>query len=224
MLRITALILFVLTIVPAVAAQESKPTTPSATTVTVPTFANTTCPIMGKPSSTKLFADTPHGRIYICCKACVKKIDADPESAYKAAYPTAKKVGNKVCPVTGEPVDPKSTVTIQGYEIGLCCSECAKGVLDNAQVYLAKLTNPKVVDVDNATCPITGKPVANNAFVLIGDNLVHLSSPDCVETVTKDPKKALDKANEIKSAEKKAGGEKKPEPHHGGGGGSASGR
>jgi hypothetical protein len=192
-------------------AQESKPAA-SGLAVTVPTFQNVTCPIMGKPALAKHFVETPHGRIYMCCKACTKKINDDPEAAYKTAYPTAKKVGNKTCPMSGETLDAKAaTVTVQGYEIGLCCSDCSKGVLENSQIVLAKLTNPKIADVGNATCPITGKPVVNNAFVLIGDDLVHLASADAVEQVQKDPTKALAKAKELKAAEDKAGGGKKKE-------------
>src|SRR5262249_51199268 len=75
------------------AAQDPSP----APTVTVPTFENATCPIMGRPSSKALFADTAHGRIYVCCPPCIGKIGLDPERAYRAAFPTTKKAGNTVC-------------------------------------------------------------------------------------------------------------------------------
>ena len=59
------------------------PQEPPSTGITVPMFPNTTCPIMGKPASTKLFAETEKGRIYICCKSCVKDILADVDTAYR---------------------------------------------------------------------------------------------------------------------------------------------
>ena len=189
------------------AAQDSRP---GALEVKVPTFHNEKCPVMEKPVKTTMFVETPHGRIYMCCKACTKKIEADPEAMYKKAYPAAKAAGNKTCPVSGETLGEKPTmVSIQGYDIGLCCGDCAKGALDNSQIILAKLANPKIKDVGNTTSPVSGKPVQNNTFVMIGDDLVHLAAADEVAAVEKDPKAALDKA--------KAGkGEKKDGPEKGG--------
>ncbi len=40
-----------------------------------------------------------------------------------AAAPTAV---NKVCPMTGEPLDPAVTVTYRGKPVGFCCSECVE--------------------------------------------------------------------------------------------------
>ena len=192
------------------AAQDSRP---GALEVKVPTFHNEKCPVMEKPVKTTMFVETPHGRIYMCCKACTKKIEADPEAMYKKAYPTAKAAGNKTCPVSGETLDAKAaTVSVQGYDIGLCCAGCAKGVLENSQVILAKLANPKVKDVGNTTSPVSGKPVQNNTFVLIGDDMVHLAAADEVAAVQKDPKAALDKAKAGKAGDKKDGsGEERPE-------------
>ena len=55
----------------------------------------------------------------------------------------------------------------------------------NYQIVLTKALRPGVVDVGNHTDPVTGKPVADNAFVLIDNDLVHLSSPKVVEDVRK---------------------------------------
>ena len=63
------------------------PPPPAALEVTVPQFPNPTCPIMGKPISDKLWTDTDKGRIYICCKACIKKIVAAPDKAYQTLRP-----------------------------------------------------------------------------------------------------------------------------------------
>lgn len=192
-------------------AQASAPQDPE---VSVPPFNNVTCPIMGKPVSTPLFTDTEKGRIYVCCKKCYSKIHADVAKAHQTAYPVVKKAENATCPVTGDKIEKNSpTVTVQGYEIAICCEECIREVQTNTQVVLAKATDPKVVDIGNKTCPITEKPVAKNAFALIGKDLVRLSSPECVDEVKKSPKKALEKAKELKSKEgkenpKKDGGDR----------------
>jgi hypothetical protein len=217
MLRILPLVL----LVASAPAQDSPPVPQSrpaaaqpagagqAATVTVPAFPNKSCAIMGKPVSAKLFVDTEMGRIYMCCKACTKKILADVPKAHQTAYPVVKKAGNKVCPIMGGPIEKDSpTVVVQGYEVSVCCEDCIKEVQENAQVVLALVTDPKVVDVANKTCPVTEQPVAKNTFCLIGNQLVHLSSADCVEEAKKDPAKTLQRAQELRAREKKeeAGG------------------
>jgi hypothetical protein len=183
-----------------VGADEPAPAAPAdpATAVTVPVYANTTCPIMGKPASKALFAETDKGRIYVCCPPCIAKIKADPERAYATAFPTLKKAGNVVCPVTGERIGPGApTVILQGYEVSLCCPDCVAKAKAASQTTLVKALRPEVKDVGNATCPITGKPVVENAYCLVGTDLVRLSAPSCVDDVRRDPAKALAAAKAI---------------------------
>ncbi|MBK6939013.1 MAG: hypothetical protein IPH13_02250 [Planctomycetes bacterium] len=185
------------------APEKSKPSPRDPLEVAVPTFPNSSCPIMGKPSSMKLYADTEFGRIYICCKACIKKIARDPKTAYQAAYPTTKKANNATCPIMGDKnEDAKHTIVLQGYEVALCCEDCIAEARANPQVTLVKALDPKVKDLENSICPITGEEVAANAFCLIGDTLVRLSSPGCAESVKEDPEGTLEKAT--KAAAKKA--------------------
>lgn len=182
-----------------------------APAVDVPVFPNATCPIMGKRASTKLFVDTPKGRIYMCCVRCAAEIRKGPDRAHAAAYPRIQRAANTTCPVTGEAIPEKDapTVVLQGYEIPLCCKDCVEEARKESQITLVKATNGKVRDIGNRTCPVTGKEVAPNAFALVGDDLIRLSSPECVESVRKDPAAALKKAKEIaaKAAEGKGAGE-----------------
>jgi len=186
-----------------VAAQDPKPAPdgiPPAPVakdlaVSVPAFANTNCPIMGGPAKQGLFVDTDHGRIYMCCKGCTKKIQADPEAAWRKAYPKIAKLDNKICPVTGAPIGKGApTISLQGYEVSLGSKECIKEARENAQSVLFKALDPRVTVVGNRVCPVTGKAVGKNCVVLIGDHLVNLASPDAVEEVRKAPKQMFDKA------------------------------
>ena len=173
--------------------------------VSVPTYENKTCPIMGKPSSKALFTDTEFGRIYVCCPPCIKKIQADPTRAYQAAFPVTKKAGNKVDPVTGAAIGDKPVLlTLQGYEIALASEESVKPARANAQITITKALDPAVVDVGNHTDPITGKPVTDNAFVLIDKDLVHLSAPAVADDVRRDPEKARAAAKAIAAKEAEA--------------------
>lgn len=188
---------FLLAAAPLAAEPPAAAPAAPALTVTVPTYINTNCPIMAKPASKAMFAETSKGRIYVCCPPCIARILKDPERAYAAAYPTTKKAGNTVCPVTDKPLGADAvTVTLQGYEIGVCAT-CAEAARKNHQITLAKALDPKIVEVRNETCPVTRQPVATNAFCVIGNELVHLSSPKAVDEVKKDPAKALKTAKEI---------------------------
>ena len=176
--------------------------------VVVPAWPNPTCPVMGKPVSNRLYTDTQRGRIYICCKACVKDIQDDVEANYKAAYPTTKEAGNKTCPATGKPL-PKEPVTVllQGHSFQVCDQAAAKLAVDDAQATLAKLFDPKLVEVGNKTCPVNGEAVAANVLVVYDGRIVRLSSSKAVDEFKKEPKKLLAKALEIRArqdAEEKA--------------------
>lgn len=191
---------------------QEKPSVPVAqpTAASTPIYPNASCPIMGKPVSTKLFAETDRGRIYICCKGCVKDILADVPVAYRTAYPSDKKVANKVCPVTGGEITKDSpTVVLQGFEFFVRSKENVRAAQDNSQVVLAKLNDPKLVDLDNKTCPVTGEAVAKNTIVVIDGTIVRLSSAKLLEEIAKDSAKVLAKAKEIRAKEQKEEKEKK---------------
>jgi hypothetical protein len=192
----------------ALPAQQPRAPAPA---VTVPIWPNSTCAIMGKKVSTRLFVDIEYGRMYVCCKSCNKKIQRDPHGTYKTAYPVTKPAGNQTCPISGKPIgDSKQTVLLQGHEIALCSADCVAKAQADAQVTLAKVNTPDVVDVANRACPITGAAVVPNAYVLIDRHLVRLSSPDCVAKVEQDPRAALAKAQDRTREPKPAEPEAKP--------------
>lgn len=189
---------------PALHTQDAPKDAPSAPVerVRVPAFANTTCPIMGKPASTRLYVDTELGRIYVCCKTCNADVLADPAHAHKTAYPAVKKLANTRCPIDGAAVDEKSpTVVLQGFELRVHTAACAAEARADAQRWLALVNDPKLVDVGNATCPITGDAVARNVVAVVDGALVRFASPKAIEEARKDPAKTLAKARELRAAE-----------------------
>jgi hypothetical protein len=179
--------------------QASVPAAPSAQlAATVPAYANRTCPIMGKEVSARLWTDTELGRIWVCCKSCIRDIHEDFETAYRTAYPETVEIQNERCPVTGAELDERSPrLELQGFRFGVRDQEAAAKARASSQIVLAKLRDPKLVDVGNDLCPIDGKPVAPNAFVVIDGRIVRLSSPKNVEAAQKDPARTLAKALEI---------------------------
>lgn len=185
-----------------VLAPAQDPDAAGKSRVEVPTFANATCPIMGKKVSMPLFVDTELGRFYVCCKPCYKKVLADVRTAHQTAYPVVEKLQNTVCPVSGAPVGADAVeVTLQGHRFSVCCEGCLADARRHSQITLLKLKRPALTDVGNATCPVTGTPVAPNAFVMIGGALVHLATPKAASEVAKDPAALLAKAQAIAKAQ-----------------------
>jgi hypothetical protein len=169
----------------------------AALEVVVPTFPNATCPIMGKKVSQPLFIDTELGRFWVCCKPCFKKILVDVPAAHKTAYPNVQAAKNTTCPVTGKPIaEGAPEITLQGHRFTVHDEAAAAIARQNSQVTLVKLLKKGVRDVGNATCPLTGDPVAANAFVVIGDAIVHLAAGKGLADV-KDAGAVLAKAEEL---------------------------
>ena len=48
-------------------------------------------------------------------------------------------VGNKLCPVSGDPVSGKNFVTYHGKRYGLCCPMCEGPFLKNPKKYIAQM-------------------------------------------------------------------------------------
>lgn len=187
-------------------AQEVPPPSPEVPElrVEVPTFQNPTCPIMGKKVSMPLFVDTELGRFYVCCKPCYRKVLRDLPAAHKTAYPVVEAHANTVCPVSGEPIGEDAVeVTLQGHRFKVCCAGCVADARTHSQVTLVRLTRPTTVDTGNTTCPVSGKAVSANAFVLVGDALVHLATAALAEDVAKAPAAMLAKAQQIAAAQPK---------------------
>lgn len=191
-------------LLPGAQGQQPAPSVPQTPAVSSPLYPNASCPIMGKPISTKLLAETENGRIYVCCKGCIKDILADVPTAYRTAYPSDKKVANKICPVTGGEIAVDSpTVVLQGFEFFVRNKDDVRLARENSQIVLAKLNDPKLADLANQTCPVSGEVVARNAFVVIEGTIVRLSSAKLFEEIAMDPAKVLSKAKEIRAKEDK---------------------
>ena len=185
------------------AGAQAEPAAPAAKApvVEVPAFPNATCPIMGKKASIPLFVDTELGRFHVCCKPCFKKVLADVPKAHQTAYPVVEERKNTTCPVSGRPIgDKAAAVTLQGYRFAVCCAECVPKAQQHSQATLVKLTRKDVVDVGNATCPVSGEPVVANAIALVDGAMIHLASHKHVEAVKQAPTAMLAKARELAKA------------------------
>lgn len=208
-LILSALALFAVQEVPA--AQQA---------VRVPNFPNTSCPIMGKPISTKLFAETDRGRIYVCCKSCIADILDDVETAYLSSYPKVVQVKNELCPVTGARIDEHSLrMSLQGLEFSVRDERAVQRAIIETQITLVRLKEPTLVDLGNFGCPLTNEPTVRNAFVLIDGTIVRLSTELRLLEIEADPKGVLAKARAIQAAQRS-----EHEQHDAAGSGAGGGR
>jgi hypothetical protein len=170
--------------------------------VRVPIHPNAACPIMGKPISTKLYAETERGRIWVCCKSCIVDILADVPTAHSSAWPTVEKLANERCPVTGEPiVEDSPRVLLQGYEFSVLDAKALARARADHQATLAKLLDPGLEDVLNATCPVTGQPATPNQIVVIGSAIVRVTDARALEPIEADPAGVLAEARRLRAAE-----------------------
>lgn len=177
-------------------------------TASVPAAPNATCPIMGKKISLPLFVDTELGRIWVCCKPCFKKVLKDVPKAHQTAYPVVEAVANKTCPVSGEAIgEHQVEVTLQQKRFLVCCHGCVAAARADAQVVLAKLAEPQLVDLGNNLCPISGAATNPNQFVVIADHVVRLADGKAVEASKQDPEGTLAKAKQLAA-------EQPPKPKH----------
>lgn len=166
--------------------------------VEVPAAPNASCPIMGKKVSLPLFVDTELGRIWVCCKPCFKKVLADVPKAHQTAYPVVTEVKNTICPVSGEAIGKDAVVvTLQQQRFSLCYGSCHDAAKKDAQVVLAKLAEPKLVDLGNDVCPVRGTRTVPNAFAVVDGHVVRLAEAKAVEDVQKDPAAVLAKAKKL---------------------------
>lgn len=128
------------------------------------------CPVSGKPLGSMgepvkvMVGDKP---IYLCCKGCVKKVQAQPAEylarassgdSPAAGTPRGEEVrpgvfkvsaadapfiaAQKLCPVMDEPLDSMGgpfQVDADGKAIYICCPGCAKKIVAEPQKYLAAL-------------------------------------------------------------------------------------
>lgn len=184
-------------------AAEDPPPPPR---VRVPIYPNVACPIMAKPISTRLFVDTELGRFWVCCKGCDEDILAHVEDAHRTAYPVVKRVDNKICPVSGEPIPKEDAprLVLQGFDFALCCKACIPKARADSQVVLARLNEPQLVDLGNRTCPVSGEPVDPRTFVVIDATIVRLAQPRSVAAVEERPDAILAKARQIRAQELEA--------------------
>jgi len=180
-------------------------------------FGNT-CMISGKPAKKGLVAEAKGYHIKVCCKRCLKKIEADP-AKYAKKFEAAvisqqsKNYPLKVCPISGEKLGKMgkpAKIVIDNHLVELCCKGCTKKANKKKAEIIAKITDAAYKTQSHsktmATCPVSGKPVGKKPVELMhGTTLVQFCCKKCKAKFVKNPSKFLTAKATAKTAEKTSG-------------------
>jgi YHS domain-containing protein len=87
---------------------------------------NKVCPVSGGPVSEKFRTEYKGQYVYLCCEGCVKDFEKNPEAFVSKLSKEDQEAiePNKVCPISGEPVDAKIFVENEGRKVYFCCEHC----------------------------------------------------------------------------------------------------
>jgi YHS domain-containing protein len=163
---------------------------------TVPFYGNATCPVMtDKPINKRFFVEHEGQRIYVCCKKCLKVVQAKPEEYLPKAYPPNKvtEVKAEKCVVMGKDLKANAEAVVwQGYKVPLCCKKCVAKFLEEPNKTLTRALNPTYTMAANTMCPVMPeeKVVRDNFFVYKGQ-IINLCCDSCVQEAQDDPEKVL---------------------------------
>jgi YHS domain-containing protein len=175
--------------------------TPKVDPVRIPAIVdlnNTTCPSSGDEIKGDAHVDWNGVRIHLCCNDCKADVAKDPAAMLAKLHVKVVKDGDKTivdlanatCPVSSKPAKADATVTMDGVCMHVCCNRCPKAAEKDPAAACKALGYtyiPSVVDLRNATCPMSGKPVKADVFADHDGIRVHFCCPNCPKEFEKDP-------------------------------------
>src|SRR5215510_2323488 len=80
---------------------------------------NKMCPVSGGAVSEKYRTEYKGQYVYVCCEGCLKEFEKNPESYIAKLSKEDQEAiqANRVCPISGEPIDAKIFVENEGRKI-----------------------------------------------------------------------------------------------------------
>lgn len=160
-----------------------------AKTAASPTFKQTTCPVCGMKvkDGGDVFLDHHGLKVYFCSNDCRTKFKSAPShylpALYRQIYPQSVQV---ICPVMGNPVDPKVSIEHKGHTVYFCCDGCDDKFRAEPAKYAAKL---KDCYTDQVHCPVDGKPIDPGMSTKVKGEKVYFCSKECLKAFKAAPEK-----------------------------------
>ena len=173
------------------------------TEVVVPFYGNETCPISGRDIDQDRSVQVSNDKVYVCCKKCVAKVKANPESARAKAYPAdaTKDAENAKCPIKGK--KPKESVFAvwQGHKVSFCCAGCKGKFLKAPERRMAMFENPGATELGNEHCLVMPEEeVDGESFFIYGDKLIDICCGGCADDFAESPEKYLKEYEKAQAA------------------------
>ena len=184
------------------------------------------CPVMGDPVDFNVKTMTKDGPVYFCCPMCIEKFEDQPakyaDRVAKQRAALAKLDHVQVnCPVTGNPIDGKTSIMSGGQRVSFCCPDCVAKYEKDPAKYAAKLLAGYTYQT---RCPVTGEKIDPTVYLdLPTGERVYFCCKSCEGKLLKDPAKYAENlekqgvpidAKKVKEALAKGAGHEKS-PGHG---------
>jgi YHS domain-containing protein len=96
------------------------------------------------------------------------------------------------CPVMGGPIDEEAYADYDGKRIHFCCAGCEKSFLEEPEKYMKQMKEQGMI-LDDALCPVSGKPANPDLFTKHDGKKVYFCCEDCKTKYLKSPEKHLKK-------------------------------
>lgn len=141
------------------------------------------CPVMGEEIDLSVKMDTPDGPVYFCCKDCIADYTKEPAKfadKVKAQREALAKLPHMqvTCPISGKPVDGKTSADVNGMKVQFCCPACVDKYKADAAKLAGKLACCFTYQMK---CPVSGKDISPAAFVdLPTGQRIYFCCKDCI--------------------------------------------
>lgn len=108
---------------------------------TNPLKNQTLCPVMKKPIDSSAYTDIQGQRVYHCCSGCEKALRKNPDKYFEEAAAEGVVFQNiqKVCPVSGMPIDKKFETYYKGRHLYFGSADCVTKFNKSPLTYLPKI-------------------------------------------------------------------------------------
>lgn len=150
------------------------------------------CPVMDEPVDFNISTMTEQGPVYFCCKPCVKRFEKYP-GRYAAETKKQRAALKKMeriqvnCPISGEPIDGKTSARIGGKKVSFCCKGCVTKYEKEPGKYAARLEASYTYQT---RCPVMGEKINPTTYAdLPTGERIYVCCKGCDTKLLKSPDK-----------------------------------
>lgn len=152
------------------------------------------CPVTGRPVNFLVRTDGPQGRVYFCAPECLPTYRAAPEQyadavAWQREILSYKPRVQVLCPVSGEPVDPRRFADVEGQRVYFCeaCGACKTKYEDHPARYATALEASYTYQTRS---PVTGVRISPAAYTTTPSGArIYFCCAACANKLLREPER-----------------------------------